>query len=54
MNPTRHELIMQHWNLVQHKLPPDPRNDAGTPAPKLEQVIHIQGRARSWMAKLLP
>lgn len=41
MNATRRELIMQRWNMIQHELIPEIKNDIGTLTPKLEKVIHI-------------
>ncbi len=41
MNATRRELIMQRWNVIQHELIPEIKNDIGTLTPKLEKVIHI-------------
>jgi hypothetical protein len=41
MDAKRHELIMQRWNVIQHELLPELRNDVGPLTPKLEQVIHI-------------
>ena len=40
MNATERDLIMQRWNVIQHKLIPELRNDAGVLTPKLERVIH--------------
>jgi len=40
MNTTRRDLIMQRWNVIQHELLPELRNDVGTLTPKLEKVIH--------------
>ncbi len=40
MNTTRRDLIMQRWNVVQHELLPELRNEVGTLTPKLEKVIH--------------
>lgn len=40
MNATRRDLIMQRWNVVQHELLPELRNEVGTLTPKLEKVIH--------------
>jgi hypothetical protein len=40
MDATRRDLIMQRWNVVQHELLPELRNDVGTLTPKLEKVIH--------------
>ncbi|MCR4302464.1 MAG: transposase [Sulfuricaulis sp.] len=41
MNATRRELIMQRWNMIQHELLPELRNDVGTLTPKLEKVIYV-------------
>ena len=41
MDATRRELIMQRWNVIQHDLLPELRNEIGTLTPKLERVIHI-------------
>jgi len=40
MNLTQPALIMQRWNVVQHELIPELRNDLGGLTPKLEKVIH--------------
>jgi hypothetical protein len=45
INTTRRDLIMQRWNatrwnVVQHELLPELRNEVGTLTPKLEKVIH--------------
>lgn len=40
MNATRRNLIMQRWNVVQHELLPELRNELGSLTPKLEKVIH--------------
>jgi hypothetical protein len=40
MNATERDLIMQRWNVIQHQLLPELRNDVGTLTPKLERVIH--------------
>ena len=40
MDANRHELIMQRWNVIQHDLFPDLRNDIGPLTHKLEKVIH--------------
>ena len=40
MNATRRDLIMQRWNVVQHELLPELRNEVGPLTPKLEKVIH--------------
>jgi len=41
MDANRHELIMQRWNVIQHELLPELRNDVGPLTPKLEKVIHV-------------
>ena len=41
MNATRPELIMQRWNVIQHELLPELRNEVGTLTPKLEKVIYV-------------
>ena len=41
MDTKSQDLIMQRWNVVQHELIPELRNDVGTLTPKLEKVIHI-------------
>jgi len=41
MDTTRRDLIMQRWNVIQHDLLPELRNDVGTLTPKLEKVIYI-------------
>jgi hypothetical protein len=41
MDATRREMIMQRWNVIQHDLIPELRNDVGVLTPKLERVIHI-------------
>ncbi len=41
MDATRRELIMQRWNVIQHELLPELRNDIGTLTPKLEKVIYV-------------
>ena len=40
MNATRRELIMQRWNVIQHELLPELREQIGTLTPKLEKVVH--------------
>lgn len=46
MDTNRRELIMQRWNVIQHELLPELRNDVGPLTPKLEKVIHILEWAR--------
>lgn len=41
MDTARRDLITQRWNVVQHDLLPELRNDVGTLTPKLEKVIYI-------------
>ena len=40
MDTTRREQIMQRWNVVQHDLLPELREQVGPLTPKLEKVIH--------------
>ncbi len=40
MDANRREFIMQRWNVIQHELLPELRNDVGSLTPKLEKVIH--------------
>jgi hypothetical protein len=61
MNATRRDLIMQRWNVIQHELLPELRNDIGPLTPKLEKVIHIlewvrieEFVARSWCGEGRP
>jgi hypothetical protein len=35
MNATERDLTMQRWNVIQHELIPELRNDVGTLTPKL-------------------
>lgn len=46
MNATRQDLIMQRWNVIQHELLPELRNEVGTLTPKLEKVIYVLEWAR--------
>ncbi len=41
MDATRHDLIMQRWNVVQHELIPGLKDEVGSLTPKLEKVIHV-------------
>lgn len=41
MDANRRELILQRWNVIQHELLPELRNEVGPLTPKLEKVIHI-------------
>jgi len=41
MNATKRQLIMQRWNVIQHELLPELRNDVGPLTPKLEKVIYV-------------
>ena len=40
MNTTERGLIMQRWNVIQHDLLPELRDQVGTLTPKLEKVVH--------------
>lgn len=40
MDATRRKLIMQRWNVIQHELLPELKNEVGALTPKLEKVIH--------------
>ncbi len=40
MNDTQRALIMQRWNVIQHELIPELRDDVGVLTPKLEKLIH--------------
>lgn len=40
MNTTQRTGIMQRWNIIQHELMPELRNEAGALTPKLMQVLH--------------
>lgn len=41
MDATKRQLIMQRWNVIQHELLPELRNDVGPLTPKLEKVIYV-------------
>jgi hypothetical protein len=41
MNTTHRELILQRWNVAQHELLPELRDDFGALTPKLEKLVHI-------------
>jgi len=41
MDTKSRDLIMQRWNVVQHELIPELRDDVGTLTPRLEKVIHV-------------
>jgi len=41
MNATKRQMIMQRWNVIQHELLPELRNDVGPLTPKLEKVIYV-------------
>lgn len=41
MDVTGRELIMQRWNVIQHELLPELKNDVGALTPKLEKLIHV-------------
>lgn len=40
MDTTERQLIMQRWNVVQHELLPELKEQAGPLTPKLEKVVH--------------
>ena len=40
MNATKVERIMQRWNVIQHELLPELREQVGALTPKLEKVVH--------------
>ena len=40
MNTTQRTGIMQRWNIIQHELMPELRNEVGALTPKLMQVVH--------------
>lgn len=40
MNTTQRTGIMQRWNIIQHELMPELRNEVGALTPKLMQVAH--------------
>jgi len=40
MNTTQRNGIMQRWNIIQHELMPELRNEVGALTPKLMQVVH--------------
>lgn len=40
MNTTRPEQMMQRWNIIQHELLPELKNEVGELTPKLKQVIY--------------
>lgn len=40
MNTTQRNGIMQRWQVIQHELMPELRNEVGALTPKLEKVIH--------------
>lgn len=40
MDAIRRELIMQRWDVIQHELLPELKNELGALTPKLEKVIH--------------
>jgi|688.fasta_scaffold308509_1 hypothetical protein len=46
MDANRRELIMQRWNIIQHELLPELKNDVGPLTPKLEKVIYTLEWAR--------
>ena len=41
MDANKRALIMQRWNVIQHELLPELRDNVGDLTPKLEKVIHI-------------
>ena len=41
MNTTQRNGIMQRWNIVQHELMPELRNEVGALTPKLLKLVHI-------------
>jgi hypothetical protein len=40
MDATQRAVLMQRWNVVQHELLPELRDEVGTLSPKLEKLIH--------------
>ncbi|MDR2364590.1 MAG: transposase [Zoogloeaceae bacterium] len=46
MNTTRHELLMQRWQVVQYELIPALRQEGWSLTPKLERVVHTLEWAR--------
>ena len=46
MNATRPTLIMQRWNVIQHELLPEMRDQVGSLTPKWEKVVHTLGWVR--------
>jgi hypothetical protein len=40
MNATQRTVIMQRWNVMQHNLIPELKEEVGVLMPKLEKVIH--------------
>lgn len=47
MNSPKPELIIHRWNVIQHKLIPEMREQVGTLPPKLERLIHTLAWVRS-------
>ena len=41
MNTTSRDLMMQRWNVIQHELLPELRDEVGALTPKLEKVIYV-------------
>jgi len=43
MNTTQRDGIMQRWNIIQHELMPELRNEVVGLTPKLVKLVHIRG-----------
>jgi hypothetical protein len=41
MNIIGRDLIMQRWNVIQHELMPELKQECGALTPKLEKLVHI-------------
>jgi hypothetical protein len=41
MNPTQRPLIMQRWNVLQHDLIPELKQQRVSLTPKLEKLVHV-------------
>ena len=41
MNTTQRDGIMQRWNIIQHELMPELRNELGALTPKLVKLVHV-------------
>ena len=41
MNTTQRTLVMQRWNVLQHELMPELKQECGSLTPKLEKLIHV-------------